>query len=132
MISTLIALFGPMLIETVKDVSKAATTRWVGLSIDDQIKLADSDVRKLEALYKLDNPYGTPSQWVVDLRASFRYIAAGLSILTGVFVIGYAITSITDSLTTFAVAGLGGDLIGIPFAFIFGDRVRFNVSQFKK
>lgn len=132
MLTSLLALFGPMLIESIKDVSKAATTRFIGLSVDDQIKLADSDVRKLEAIAKMDNPYGTPSQWVVDLRAAFRYVAAAASILTGVFVIIYSITSITDALTAFAVAGLGGDLIGIPFAFIFGDRVRFNIQNFKK
>lgn len=132
MLATLIALFGPMAIETFRDVTKAVTNKYVGLSIDDQVKLDDSTIRKNEALAKLDNPYGTPSQWVVDLRASFRYIAAGVSILVGSFTVIYAFTHVTDNLTAAAVAAVGVDLIGIPFAFIFGDRLAINIKNFKK
>ena len=67
------------------DAAKAVIGRFGGgvrpTNIDEQIKLDGSQVDKLKALATLDNPYGTPSQWVVDLRASFRYIAAAIVII---------------------------------------------------
>lgn len=132
MFGTILAAILPSLIESFRDVTKAASNKWIGISVDDQIKLEQSQVSKLEALSKLDNPYGTPSQWVIDLRASFRYIAAGASILAGMFVIGYAFTSIADKDAAYIVGLFGADLIGIPFAFVFGDRLAINMKAFKK
>lgn len=132
MIGTVLAAILPSLIDSGKNLIEKAGNKWIGLTVDDQIKLDNAQVGKMEALAKLDNPYGTPSQWVVDLRASFRYIAAGASILSGVGLLFYAFNSITDTLTAFAVAGIAVDLIGIPFAFIFGDRLNVNLSRLKK
>ena len=52
-------------------------------TIAEQIQLDNSEIARLEALAKLDNPYGQPSQWVIDLRASSRYIGALVVILVG-------------------------------------------------
>ena len=41
-----------------------------GLSVDDQIKLQNADISKLEALAKIDNPYGTPSPFVTPCAES--------------------------------------------------------------
>jgi hypothetical protein len=71
----------PAAVEGLKNI----LAKWTGgpqaTTIDEQIKLQNADVQRLEALAKLENPYGTPSQWVIDLRASFRYIASGIVVL---------------------------------------------------
>jgi len=108
------------------DAAKAVIGKFGGsvrpTNIDEQIKLDNSQVEKLKALATLDNPYGTPSQWVIDLRASFRYIAAGLVICTG--------------LGVQLLPGLGWEVkapalefAGLAFSFIFGDRVYLNLKK---
>ena len=121
----LISALLPAVISLFKDGLGAATRRWIGLSVDDQVKLDNANVARLEALSKLDNPYGTPSQWIVDLRASFRYIAALVLILAGLGLMFYA--SETDP----ALVKLGIELAGAPFSFIFGERLMLSLRQGK-
>jgi hypothetical protein len=99
------------------DIVKQVTNRWFGLSIDDQIKMENAQVEKLKALALLDNPYGTPSQWVVDLRAAFRYVASIVVIGVGVYVL-----NIPGQIE----AGLA--LITMPFGFIFGERLLLGMK----
>ena len=108
----------PAAVDLFKNLFSGLGRKFVGLSVDDQIKLEDSAVKKLEAIAKLDNPNGTPSQWVIDLRASFRYIAAGIVIIVGgsIAVLGWY-TNDTTTLTS------GLDMAGMPFGFIFGERM---------
>lgn len=121
------ALLASVVIPAVLDMFKsgvgALSRRFLGLSIDDQIKLENAAVGKIEALAKLDNPYGTPSQWVVDLRASFRYVAAVVLILGGLSLAGYAAYASEREWI-----GLGLELAGVPFGFIFGERMWAGMS----
>jgi hypothetical protein len=119
----------PALLDFVKGSAGAVSRKWFGLSVDDQIKLAQSDVTKLEALAKLDNPYGTPSQWVVDLRASFRYISAFVVIVIGAALLHMG--SNPDVLSDDLVE-LGSNLVSIPFGFIFGERLMLAVKGERK
>jgi small basic protein len=94
-------------------------------SIDEVIQLENSNVTRLEALAKLDNPFGTPTQWVVDLRASFRYIAAAL------FVLGFLGNLV---LATFVPAAgafipVTGELAAGAASFIFGERMLLNFKK---
>lgn len=89
-----------------------------GLSVEDRIKLQNADVAKLEALAKVDNPYGTPSQWVIDLRASFRYIAAGILVLGGLSLAAYGLAKANQPAIQ---AGL--ETASVPAVFIFGERM---------
>ena len=133
MLTTILAAIVPQFLKSGTDILDKLSNRWIGLSVDDQVKLKKADTDKLESLAKLDNPYGTPSQWVVDLRASFRYIAAGISVFAGVGLIFFGFQTYgKDPLTAFAVAAIGVDLIGIPLAFIFGDRLSINTNAFKR
>lgn len=111
----------PAGVDAIKSLFGAASRKWVGLSVEDQIKLDNANVEKLKALAQLDNPGGTPSQWVVDLRASFRYVGAGASILGGL----YGLFSGLDS-------EVSAQLISIPFSFIFGERMLLTLNQAKK
>lgn len=115
----------PAVIDAAKSLFGGLGRKIGGLSVDDEIKLEQSGVEKLKALAALDTPTGTPSQWVIDLRASFRYIAAGVSILAGAY-LGYKFAAIPDALE------LAGQLISAPFAFIFGERLYFGMKGLKK
>lgn len=121
MIEVLLPALLPSAIDAFKSLFGGLGRKIGGLSVDDEIKLENSQISRLEALAKLDNPVGSPSQWVVDLRSSFRYISAGVSILVGAY-----------------LAGTGGDselvgvLIGAPFSFIFGERLYLGMKGTKK
>lgn len=123
--SLLASVVAPAVIDLVKNTAGALSRKWAGLSVDDQIKLQNADVIKLEALAKLDNPAGTPSQWVVDLRAAFRYVGAGVAIISGLFIV-----------VTFPTAPVmvdaGLQLIAMPFGFIFGERLYLGLRGNQK
>jgi len=70
----------------------------------------------------LDNPGGTPSQWVIDLRGSARYLAAGFVIVGG---LGTALVPDLDVSVKFTAL----EAANIAFGFLFGTRI---VSNFKK
>lgn len=108
----------PIFLDFFKSAAPAVSRKVFGESVEDTIKLANLDISRVEALSKLDNPYGTPSQWVVDLRGSFRYIAAGALILGGLGLAGFGASTANPVLV---VAGL--DLASSPFGFIFGERL---------
>jgi hypothetical protein len=108
----------PILTDFIKTSAPSISRKVFGVSVDEQIKMNEADIERLKALATLDTPGGTPSQWVVDLRASFRYIAAAALILSGV---GLAILGLyAKSPETLAI---GIDLASSPFGFIFGERL---------
>ena len=125
-LQNLIAALLPVGIDGVKQLIGKFTGGDVRASnVAEQIQLEDSQIKKLTALASLDNPYGTPSQWVIDLRGSFRYVAAGAIILIG---FGIQFATIVDPI--FRAAGL--DFAGMAFSFVFGDRVRLALADAKR
>ncbi len=108
----------PILLDLIKSAAPAVTRKFIGVSVDDQIKLDQAAIERTKALAELDNPYGTPSQWVVDLRGAFRYVTAIILIAGGLALAAYgAIENDSEAL----VAGL--DLAASPFGFIFGEKL---------
>ena len=114
----------PAVIDFFKGAGSAISRKWFGESVDDQIKIQNSDIEKLKALAQLDNPYGTPSQWVIDLRASFRYIGAALAMVIGASCI-YAGVTVPG---TEDILEIGFTLVGAPFGFIFGERLYLGLK----
>lgn len=119
LIETIVASLVPVGIEGVKQV----INKWTGgvkpTTVAEQIQLDQSDVEKLKAVAALDNPYGTPSQWVVDLRASSRYIAA-IGVIFGGLASLY-IPNVPES----AIAAIL-EAVGVTFGFLFGQRILVN------
>jgi hypothetical protein len=113
-------------VPAVIDIIKSGAAKVFGgvkpLTVDDQIKLDQADIAKLEALAKLDAPGGTPSQWVIDLRASARYIGA-------LAVIGVGIGSLFMTMIDPKVQAIALEASNIAFGFLFGSRI---VAAFKK
>lgn len=122
LLTTLISALVPVGVEGIKQYIVTKTGGVKPTTIEDQLKLDDQDIKRLEALARLDNPGGTPSQWVVDLRGSARYVAAFLVIVGGV---GAAfVPNIDTSVKLFAI-----EAANIAFGFLFGQRI---VANFRK
>lgn len=120
-LTSILSALAPAAVDVVKDVAGGIGRKIGGLSVDDEIKLKNADVERLKALGELDTPVGTPSQWIVDLRAAFRYVAAG------VFVIG----GLGLAFTTSPLAALGLELAAAASSFIFGERMLLSIKTRK-
>ena len=122
LVETIVASFVPIIGEGIKQ----TLSKWLGgpqpTTVDEQIKLGNHEIEKLKALAELDNPGGTPSQWVIDLRGSARYIAAGAVIIVGIS--SPFIQGIDPAIATVSL-----EAANIAFGFLFGTRI---VSAWKK
>ncbi len=116
LLTTLLSALVPVGVEGIKQVVVSKFGGIKPTTIAEQIQLDEQEIKRLEAIAKLDNPGGTPSQWVVDLRASARYIAAGIVICGGV---GMSFTPSIDP--TVKVVGL--EAANVAFGFLFGTRI---------
>lgn len=119
LVETVIAALVPVGVEGIKQAIVRFTGGVQPSTVDEQLKLQDADVRRLEALAALDNPYGTPSQWVVDLRASSRYLGALGVIAAGVFTL--YIPNMPKEIVAIAMEGAS-----VCFGFLFGQRIIVN------
>lgn len=120
-VESIIGALVPVGIEGIKQ----AMTRFFGgvkaTSIEDQIKLDNNEVEKIKALAELDKPIGQPSQWVVDLRASARYIGALTVISVGISTLYVPVEP--------EVKVIALEAANIAFGFLFGSRI---LAGFKK
>lgn len=142
MISALATLVLPALLPAVADGLKGLFGKFFGgakpVNVDDQIKLMSAEVSKLTALATLDQPAANISPWVADLRASFRYIAAGIIIIGTLLFVGvyfaicyYDPKNSALSLLVLPVLEILLQMAGSVFSFMFGDRLYFNLRGAK-
>jgi hypothetical protein len=122
LLTTLLSALLPVGVEGIKQliVNKAGGVK--PTTIEEQIRLDEQDIKRMQVLASLDNPGGTPSQWVIDLRGSARYISAGVVILGGLGTALVPDLDVTVKLTALEAAN-------IAFGFLFGQRI---VANFKK
>ena len=120
-LETVIGALVPVGAEAIKQLFNKWTGGVKPATIEEQLKLDDSDIRRMQALAALDNPYGTPSQWVVDLRASSRYIGSLIVIVAGVSTLFLQVDDYTRA--------LGLEAANIAFGFLFGSRI---IAHLKK
>lgn len=121
LIEMLLSTFAPVAVEGVKQGLSHLFGGVKPLTVDDQIKLDNNEIERLKAVAALDNPGGTPRQWVIDLRASSRYLAAW-----GVIAGGLAV-QFTDTDIVIKTAAM--EAVSVVFGFLFGSRI---VSRFTK
>jgi len=121
LLETIVGALVPIGVEGIKQ----AITRFAGgvkpTTVDEQIKLDEAEVRRLEAIAKLDTPIGQPSQWVVDLRASARYIGALLVMGVGVSTLYVGVDA--------TIQALALEAANIAFGFLFGSRIIAAVKK---
>lgn len=113
---TIVAALVPVGIEGAKQLLARLFGGVRATTIDEQIKLDQNEIARIEALAKLDAPIGQPSQWVVDLRASCRYISAFIVIFGGVGLLWVPHVPAT-------VQAIGMEAANIAFGFLFGSRI---------
>lgn len=139
MSTALLSLILPAFLPAVADGFRSLTTgvaqKFFGgskpIAVDDQVKLMSAETEKMKALAELDRPTGNPSQWVIDLRASFRYIAAGLIIVGTGCIAGWVVLGGGEVTTVSAgVVNVCLELCSSVFSFMFGDRVYLNLKKF--
>ena len=116
LVETIVGALVPVGAEAIKQLVARFTGGVRPTSIAEQIQLDQSEIARLEALAKLDNPGGTPSQWVVDLRASSRYIGA-------LAVIGVGIGGVFIPDLDIKVKEIALEAANIAFGFLFGSRI---------
>ena len=122
LLTTLLSSLVPVGVEGIKQVITAKVGGVKPTTVAEQIQLDDQDIKRLQAVAALDNPGGTPSQWVINLRGSARYIAAYAVILGGI--ISIFIPNISPEIAAMCLEGAN-----VAFGFLFGQRI---VSNFKK
>jgi hypothetical protein len=120
-IESIIGALVPVGVEGIKQLMTNFFGGVKATSIEDQIKLDTNEIEKIKALAELDKPIGQPSQWVVDLRASARYIGALAVVTVGISTL-YAPVDVR-------IQGIALEAANIAFGFLFGSRI---VASFKK
>jgi hypothetical protein len=120
-LETIIGALVPVGIDGIKSLIGMFTGGVKPISVDEQIKLDQNEVNKLQAIAALDNPYGQPSQWVVNLRASSRYLGALFVIVVG---IGTLFLPIEPQ-----IQRIGIEAANIAFGFLFGTRIMANLKR---
>lgn len=111
----------PVGIEGVKQLIAKFTGGVRPTTIEEQIQLDQNEIQRLQALAQLDNPGGIPSQWVIDLRASARYIGSLVVIAIGITSIYLPVDDYTK--------GIALEAANIAFGFLFGARIMANLQK---
>ena len=122
LLTTLLSALVPVGVEGIKQAITAVVGGVKPTTVAEQIQLDEQDIKRMQVVAALDTPGGTPSQWVVDLRASSRYIMAGVVILGGI--VSLYVPSVPTTVQALALEGAN-----IAFGFLFGQRI---VSNYKK
>ena len=105
------------------------------ISADEQIKLMKAEAEKLASLAEIDKVYGEPSRWVTNLRASFRYLAAGFLLVLSFVVIGFYVfhpgvkSDPEFGKSLYGIVEVMLQIDGSLFFFLFGDRVYINLKK---
>ena len=120
-IESIIGALVPVGVEGIKQLMTNFFGGVKATSIDDQIKLDANDIEKIRAIAELDKPIGQPSQWVVDLRASARYIGALAVIVVGISTL-YAPVDVR-------IQAIALEAANIAFGFLFGSRIVANLRK---
>ena len=122
LLTTLLSSLIPVGIEGIKQLIVTKTGGIKPTTVAEQLQLDDQDIKRMQTVASLDNPGGTPSQWVINLRGSARYIAAGVTIVGGI-----ALAYVPNTPETIVLVGL--EAANIAFGFLFGQRVLANFRK---
>ena len=120
-IESLIGALVPVGVEGIKQILARFFGGVRATTIDEQIKLDSNEIEKIKALAALDTPIGTPSQWVIDLRASARYVGALAVIAVGISALYLPVDK--------GIQAIALEAANIAFGFLFGSRIVANLNQ---
>jgi len=91
-------------------------------NMQERIQLIQAETEKLKALSALDMPTGEPSKWIIDLRASYRYVIITIILITTIAVVySPSIPSVVVSVFL--------DMTGACMSFIIGERMYIGLKK---
>ena len=127
--TSLLSLILPALVPAVADGARGLIAKFTGgaggqpQNIRERIELMQAESAKLQALAALDTPTGEPSKWIINLRASFRYIIiSSIMIFTGIIVFNSDIVGTT-------VVAIFLDMTGACMSFVIGERMYLTLKK---
>ena len=123
-ISTLLPLIAPVLADGVRGIFARFTKGAGGMpqNIDERIKLMEADTNRVQALAAIDTPIGQPSQWVVDVRAIFRY--AAITVIWLVTAVAVFAPDVPETIKFLLI-----DISGATMSFVIGERLYLNLKK---
>jgi len=129
MISSVASLILPALVPAFSDGVRGIIAKFTGgaggqpQNVDERVRLMEAEAAKLQALAQLDSVNGEPSRWIIDLRASFRYvIISSIMIFTGLIVFNPDIVGV-------AVVSVFLDMTGACMSFVIGERMYLTLKR---
>ena len=127
--TSLLSLILPALVPAFADGARGLIAKFTGgaggqpQNIKERIELMKAESEKLQALAALDTPNGEPSKWIIDLRASFRYIIiSSIMIFTAIVVFNPDIVGAT-------VVAVFLDMTGACMSFVIGERMYLTLKK---
>ena len=129
MFSSIVSLILPALVPAFADGARGLIAKFTGgaggqpQNIKERIELMQAEAAKLQALAALDSPSGEPSRWIIDLRASFRYIIiSAIMLFTAIVVFNPDIVGAT-------VVAVFLDMTGACMSFVIGERMYLTLKK---
>ena len=129
MFGSIVSLILPALVPAFADGARGLIAKFTGgaggqpQNITERIELMKAEAEKLQALAALDSHTGEPSKWIIDLRASFRYvIISAIMIFTAVVVFNPDIVGAT-------VVAVCLDMTGACMSFVIGERMYLSLKR---
>jgi hypothetical protein len=128
-LETILATVLPGVLPALMDGVKMIFSKITGVSMGEpksfveRKELYTSETDRLKTLSELDRPSGNISNWVADLRASFRYVFVGL-----IIIVTLAYGLLYKSIGVPEVWGVLSQLSGSATFFILGDRVYLGLK----
>ena len=129
MLGSIVSLILPALVPAFADGARGLIAKFTGgaggqpQNITERIELMKAEAEKLQALAALDSPSGEPSRWIVDLRASFRYI------IISAIMIFTAIVVFNPDIVGAAVVAVFLDMTGACMSFVIGERMYLTLKK---
>ncbi|CAB4161021.1 hypothetical protein UFOVP770_23 [uncultured Caudovirales phage] len=127
--TSLLSLILPALVPAFADGARGLIAKFTGgaggqpQNIKERIELMKAESEKLQALAALDTPTGEPSKWIINLRASFRYIIiSSIMIFTAIVVFNPDIVGAT-------VVAVFLDMTGACMSFVIGERMYLAIKR---
>jgi hypothetical protein len=127
--TSLLSLILPALVPAFADGARGLIAKFTGgaggqpQNIKERIELMQAESAKLQALAALDSPTGEPSKWIIDLRASFRYIIiSSIMIFTAIVVFNPDVVGAT-------VVAVFLDMTGACMSFVIGERMYLTLKK---
>jgi len=129
MLGSIVSLILPALVPAFADGARGLIAKFTGgaggqpQNIKERIELMQAEAAKLQALAALDSPSGEPSRWIIDLRASFRYIIiSAIMLFTAIVVFNPDVVGAT-------VVAVFLDMTGACMSFVIGERMYLTLKK---